>query len=99
MGEPWILAIDLGTGGPKTAAVTLRGEILAHAAHTVATHYTDSGGASQDPSQWWDGIRAGGRQLIAGGAAPDDIAGVGITGQWGSTVPVDADGLPVGECL
>ncbi|HSP65141.1 MAG TPA: FGGY-family carbohydrate kinase [Candidatus Deferrimicrobium sp.] len=99
MGEPWILAIDLGTGGPKTAAVTLRGEILAHAARTVATHYTDSGGACQEPSEWWDGIRAGVRQLIAGGAAPDDVAGVGITGQWGSTVPVDADGLPVGQCL
>ena len=27
MGEPWLLAIDLGTGGPKTAAVSLGGDL------------------------------------------------------------------------
>ena len=59
MAEPWILAVDLGTGGPKTGAVTLSGELLAVAHRAVATTYSDDGGAVQDPDAWWDGTRDG----------------------------------------
>ncbi len=100
MGEPWILAIDLGTGGPKTGAVSLRGEILGRAHGSVRTRYLPDGGAVQDPAEWWDLICDGVRSLLAAKvAAPSDLTGVGITGQWGSTVPVDADGRPAGDCL
>lgn len=100
MGEPWILAIDLGTGGPKTGAVSLRGEILGHALSAVRTTYTADGGATQDPSEWWRVLTADVRTMIESRvASPGDLAGVGITGQWGSTVPVDAQGRPVGSCL
>ncbi|MFI5283349.1 MAG: FGGY-family carbohydrate kinase [Candidatus Dormibacterales bacterium] len=99
MPEPWILAVDLGTGGPKTGAVSLRGELLAHAHSAVATRYLPDGGAVQDPRTWWEAIKSGARSLSAGGAVdPMSLAGVGITGQWGSTVPVDAAGQPVSDC-
>lgn len=98
-GEPWFLAIDLGTGGPKTGAVSLRGELLGHAHGSVHTRYLPDGGAVQDTSEWWDRIREGVRALMASQvAAPSNLAGVGITGQWGSTVPVDADGAAVTDC-
>ena len=100
MGEPWILAIDLGTGGPKTGAVTLRGEILGQAISPVHTKYTSDGGATQDPTEWWREIKADVAKLLDDRvASPRDLAGVGITGQWGSTVPVDGMGRPVGPCL
>ena len=100
MGEPWVLAIDLGTGGPKTGAVSLRGELLGHAFRPVRTCFTPDGGATQDPDEWWAGIRDGVLEILAAGAAaPGDVTGVGITGQWGSTVPVGADGRPAGDCL
>jgi xylulokinase len=100
MAAPWLLAIDLGTGGPKTAAVSFSGDVLAQAVRSVPTRYTPDGGASQDPAAWWDGIRDGVRALLAGGAVePAGVSGVGITGQWGSTVPVDAGGRPAGPCL
>jgi xylulokinase len=100
VGEPWILAIDLGTGGPKTGAVSLRGDILGHAFRGVRTCLTPDGGATQNPEDWWSGIRDGVREVLAAGvAAPGDVVGVGITGQWGSTVPVDADGRAAGDCL
>jgi xylulokinase len=98
--EPWILAVDLGTGGPKVGAVTLRGEVLGHAFGSVRTQYLAGGGAVQDAREWWRLIVDGARSLIAAkSASPGDLVGVGITGQWGSTVPVGADGLPVGSCL
>jgi xylulokinase len=97
--EPWILAIDLGTGGPKTGAVSLRGELLGHTLGSVKTRYLPDGGAVQDTSDWWDRITAGARSLVDSRVAdPADLAGVGITGQWGSTVPVDAGGNAVGDC-
>ncbi len=99
MAEPWILAVDLGTGGPKTGAVSLRGDVLAQALATVRTTYTPDGGAVQDTAEWWDAIRAGVRTIAGSGKVlPADLAGVGITGQWGSTVPVDAEGRAVGSC-
>ena len=100
LGEPWILAVDLGTGGPKTGAVSLGGEVLGHAIASVPTRHLPDGGAVQDPEAWWSAILDGARSVLAAkAAAPNDLVGVGITGQWGSTVPVGADGRAVGDCL
>ena len=100
MSSGWILAVDLGTGGPKTGAVSLQGEVLAQSHAAVRTRYTPDGGAVQDPKDWWRAIEAGVRSVVESKAASvDDLAGVGITGQWGSTVPVGADGEAVGDCL
>src|SRR5450759_1804724 len=95
-GQPWFLAIDLGTGGPKTGAVSLNGDLLGKNLGSVQTRYLHDGGAVQDTSEWWSHIRDGVRSLIDSRVAdPADLAGVGITGQWGSTVPVGADGVAV----
>ncbi len=100
MGEPWILAVDLGTGGVKTGAVSLRGEVLSHSIGHLSTSYLPDGGAVQDPMEWWSRIVDGVRSVIEGKAvAAGDLVAVGLTGQWGSTVPVDADGHPVSDCL
>ena len=50
----------------------------------------------QDPNEWWSAIKEGVRNVAA---SRDDLVGVGITGQWGSTVPVDAKGNAVGDCM
>ncbi len=98
-GQPWFLAIDLGTGGPKTGAVSLNGDLLGKNLGSVQTRYLHDGGAVQDTSEWWSHIRDGVRSLIDSRVAdPADLAGVGITGQWGSTVPVGADGVAVSDC-
>ncbi len=99
MADPWILAVDLGTGGPKTGAVSLTGELLAVTHRRVATTFTEDGGAVQDPREWWEGIREGVAELLGRGVTAGAAVGVGITGQWGSTVPVGKDGEAVGPCL
>jgi len=98
--EPWILAVDLGTGGLKTGAVSLRGEVLAHAIGHLHTSYLPDGGAVQDPAEWWARLSEGVRSVIQDKrVAPGDLVAIGLTGQWGSTVPVDAEGNAVGACL
>jgi xylulokinase len=96
----FVLAIDLGTGGPKVGLVSLIGEIAWKNHTAVETHYLSGGGAVQDAEEWWQIVRNATRQAMTSGAVPDSqIVAVSITGQWGSTVPVDAKGCPVSECV
>ena len=56
MGERWILAVDLGNGGPKVAVVSLQGDVLSTAMHPVQVHIGLDGAATQDATQWWIGV-------------------------------------------
>src|SRR5512134_385647 len=104
--DGWYLAIDLGTGGAKVAAVDGWGNVRASAFASIETTLTPDGGATQDTEQWWRGIVESARALARDDGTrtstttrPDRCLGVGITGQWGSTVPVDSDGRALGPCL
>ena len=100
MSRRWILTVDLGTGGPKTAAVALDGEVLATSFTPVETEHTADGGATQDVAAWWSGIGAATRAFVADGVVdPRGLHAVGLTGQFASTVPVDEHGRPVSDCL
>ena len=92
------LAVDLGTGGPKVALVSLDGEVVAVEIHAVTTQLDATGAATQDPEEWWRLIAGASRRLVAA-VDPSRVVAVGVTGQYGSTVPVDEHGAPVGECL
>ncbi len=95
-----VLAIDLGTGGPKVGFVSVIGEVAWQDHVPLATRWLDGGGAVQDAHEWWAVIRDAVRKAVANGAVPvDRVVAVCITGQWASTVPVDAEGNPVGDCI
>jgi xylulokinase len=98
-----ILAVDLGTGGPKIGFVALDGQVIWSDHVAVQTGYGEGGSAdsaTQDAELWWAIIRdATRRGLAASGVAGEQVTGVSVTGQWASTVPVDADGKPVGPCV
>ncbi len=42
--DKYVLAIDLGTGGPKTALVSTRGEVAGHELILVETRHLPDGG-------------------------------------------------------
>ena len=94
--EQFVLAVDLGTGGPKVAVVATSGRIVAHATEAVALHLLEGGGAEQDPAEWWSAISAASKRAVSeAGVAPEDFIGVGCTSQWSGTVAVGADGEPL----
>ena len=98
--ERFVLAIDLGTGGPKVGLVSLTGRVAWSNHFPVETHFLPGGGAVQDAVEWWEIVQDAARQAIASGAVrPEQVEAVSCTGQWSSTVPVDARGTPVGECV
>lgn len=100
MSEELCLAIDLGTGGPKIGLVTLGGEIVASEVHPVATIFGTDGAATQNANEWWSLVVDSTKRLLAAvpGAA-GRVRAVGVTGQYASTVPVDANGIPTGPCV
>lgn len=97
--DTWVLAIDLGTGGPKVGLVSLTGTIAWHEHRAVPTVHSPGGGATQDAELWWELICDSARRALASGVVDTAaVVAVSCTGQWASTVPVDAGGMPVGPC-
>jgi len=93
-----VLAIDLGTSGPKVALVSTTGDVIGRAAEQVELILDGAGGAEQDPRAWWSAIVAAVRSSLA--QQPDAVvAAVSVTSQWSGTVPVDADGEPLGNAI
>ncbi len=97
--DRWVLAVDLGTGGPKVGLVSLTGAVAWHEHRAVPTRLGPGGEATQDAGLWWDLVTDSARRALASGVVdPGAVVAVSCTGQWASTVPVDAAGLPVGPC-
>jgi len=93
-----VLAIDLGTGGPKVALVGVDGHTFGWRSAPVATHFVADGGAEQDPREMWTAVVAATRSLLAEVAAPAPAV-IAVTSQYMSTVPIDASGNPTGPCI
>ncbi len=96
----YILAIDHGTSGAKTALVSTRGEVVDWAFKEVQLFLDKDGKAEQDPAEWWSAIKSTAKKLVDKGTVPvDDIVGVCNTSQWSGTVPVDKDGNHLMNCM
>lgn len=94
--EKLILAIDLGTSGPKVALVSTRGEIVASDSEETPLTFLPGGGAEQVPDEWWSAIvRASRRVLDREARRSGDVAAVSCTAQYSCTVAVDRDGRPL----
>ena len=97
---PYLIGVDLGTGGPKVALTTVDGRVLGFEAEKVELLLTPGGGAEQDPDQWWAAITTATRRLLARDLVPvDEVAGICVGAQWGGLVPVDATGRPLRNAL
>jgi xylulokinase len=90
-----VLAIDLGTGGPKVGLVTVRGEVVWWEHTPVPTTVGDGGAHTQDAELWWRVIG----ESVRRAPGRDRVVAVSVTGQWASTIPVDDQGRPVGPCV
>src|ERR1700734_844449 len=91
--QPLVIGVDLGTGGPKVALATARGDLVGLESASVTPRILAGGGAEQDPDGWWRAIGACIRRLLAGhqGSA-ERVAALCFSSQWGGTVPVDEHG-------
>jgi xylulokinase len=88
-----VLAVDLGTSGPKVALVAVDGAILDSEYEPTELVLTPDGGVEQDPDDWWRAVTSATRRMLERGeVAPDAVIGVCCTAQWMGTVAVDGSG-------
>jgi xylulokinase len=98
--DTYVLAVDLGTGGPKAAVISATGRIAAHAFERTELRLLPGGGAEQDPEEWWSAVVSAARKAIdAGGVPVERIIGVGCTAQWSGTVPIARGGAALGNAV
>ncbi len=90
---PLLLGIEVATTAARSVVVADDGGVRGTAAADYPLAVPRPGWAEQDPEAWW---RAAGESvrgaLMRSGAAPQDIAAVGLTGQMHSLVLLDAAG-------
>jgi sugar (pentulose or hexulose) kinase len=58
------LGIDGGTQGVRVGLFTERGECVSAASRTYSTEFPAAGWAEQDPSTWWEALRAACHEVI-----------------------------------
>lgn len=89
----YLLGIDIGTSACKLALFEENGAVAGCESACYPVYYPHEGWAEQEPDAWWAAIGKASRRLLEkSGAAPAEIAGIGIDGQSWSAIAVDGDG-------
>lgn len=84
------LGIDVGTSGTKTLAIQEDGAILASATAEYPLMSPRPGWSEQDPEDWWEAtVTTVKKVLKAGKIKPEDVAGIGLSGQMHGSVFLD----------
>lgn len=86
----YLLGIDIGTSGTKTALFDTAGKLVASKTYEYPMAQPQNGWAEQDPRDWWRAAVQGIRGVLReSGAKPESIRGVGLSGQMHSLVLLD----------
>jgi xylulokinase len=93
---PYLLGIDVGTSGTKTAVFAETGELVASATAEYPLYQPQAGWAEQRPEDWWQGVVESVRQALQVaeakvGLEPEEIAGIGLSGQMHGAVLIDRE--------
>ncbi len=93
----YIAAIDQGTSSSRTVIFDAAGAAVASAQQEFEQIYPQPGWVEHDPEAIWSSVAAVTASALAeSGAAPDDIAGIGITNQRETTLVWNRD---TGTCV
>ena len=88
-----VLAIDLGSSGPKVSVVNQNGEILATRSGIFENIYSENGrGVEQNPDGWWQQILNLSKQVIEESGVAKNIVAISNCSQYFSSIPVDLEG-------
>jgi xylulokinase len=91
--KKYILAIDLGTSGAKSALVSTHGEVIDYEFEETSLMLLPNGGAEQRPDEWWNAIIKSSKRVLGKNyVSVNDIIAISCTTQWSGTVAVDRDG-------
>jgi xylulokinase len=88
----YLLGIDIGTSGTKSVLFDTHGTVIASSSIEYPLYQPQNGWAEQDPADWWQAAAKTSKAILAkSGIAPDQIAGVGLSGQMHGLVMLDGN--------
>lgn len=93
---PLYLGIDLGTTGVKAVLVRPDGAIAGIGYREYPIHIPNPGYAEQDPADWWRGLKEALQEALRiSGAPPEQIRGIGLSGQMHGMVLLGKERTPL----
>ena len=96
----YILGIDIGTSCAKCLLITRDGRVRARHSREYPLLVPRPGWAEQDPVWWEEAAFACVREMLAAsGIRPEDIEGVGFSGQMHGLVPLDREGRVIRKSI
>ena len=88
----YLLGIDIGTSGTKSVLFDLEGGAIASSLYEYPLYQPQNGWAEQDPEDWWKAVVQSCQDILAeSGVAPENIIGIGLSGQMHGLVMLDED--------
>jgi xylulokinase len=91
----YILGIDVGTTGTKSALFTMDGTLINKQYKSYPVMYPRQGWAEQTPEDWWNALVSTVRELISKGDAKNSTVAMSLSTQGGCLVLLDKEFFPV----
>lgn len=96
----YFLGIDVGTTGSKSLLITEKGQVTASATVEYPMYTPQPQWAEQNPQDWWQATVESIRKVLATSqVAPDQVMGVGLTGQMHGLVLLNKEGAVLRPCI
>jgi len=96
----YLLGIDVGTTGSKALLIDVDGVVKASATTAYPMFTPQPLWAEQNPTDWWTATVTSIRQVLdESGVQPDQVTGLGLTGQMHGLVLLDASGEVLRPCI
>jgi len=94
-----LLGLDVGTTATKAFLFDREGHLQAMASHAYGLITPQPGWVEQDPETLWSAVVAVLRAVAAALRPADRLLALAQSSQGGTTIPLDADGRPLGNAL
>ena len=89
----YLLGVDLGTSGTKTVLFDVNGHAIASETVEYPLYQPHNGWAEQNADDWWEAAKTTIKSVLdKSGVSPDDVKGLGISGQIHGLVLLDENG-------
>lgn len=94
----FFMGIDLGTSGVKVLLIDENGEVVSKGEEEYPLYTPNPGWTEQDPQEWWSATKIAIRKAIKD-VNPNEIKGIGLTGQMHGSVFLDDGGNVIRPCI